>query len=164
MSTVSANKQTKLTNQLMGDITDLLNTYFIQMGIALVPTIGVVAKVDKNHIGVKEMVEVVNSTIDRSVYPSGLTTRSRKRDLVMKRQIVAYICRKLKYQTEHIGRGLYINHATVTHSESLVENLLITRDPEMTAAYNNIMDTLNSYHKEKYGKDLPAITTGGNNS
>ena len=164
MSMISPNKQTKLTNKLMGDITDLLNSYFIQTGISMAPTIGVISKVDKNFLGVREIIEVVNTKIDRTLYPSGLTTRSRKRDLVMKRQVVAYLCRKLGYQVQHVGKCLCINHPTVLHSERLVSNLLGIKDEEMTTTYNSIIETLTDYHQNKYGKDLPEIIKGGYNS
>ena len=92
MNMLTTEKQTKLTNNLLGNIRDLLNSYFIEMGIAIIPPMEVVEIVDKNEMGMQEIVEVVNTTIDRKRYPAGLATKSRKRDLVMMRQIVAYVC------------------------------------------------------------------------
>jgi chromosomal replication initiation ATPase DnaA len=158
MSIHTPEKQTKLTNQLMENIRDLLNGYFIEMGITMVPTIGVAAVVDKNHMGIKEIVEVVNTTVDKDVYPSGLSTRSRKRDLVMKRQIVSYVCRSFGFQFHHIARSMFINHATVIHGANTVKNLLENKDEEMMTAYEDIVRVLTVYHKEKYGKDLPPIS------
>lgn len=150
-------KQTKLTNKLMEDIRDLLNSYFIEMGISLVPTIEVVARVEKNLMGLREIVEVVNTTIDKEIYPSGLSTRSRRRDLVMKRQIVSYVCRCFGFQCHHIGKAMFIDHATVIHGNTTVKNLLENKDPDMMLAYEEIVGVLTAYYKEKYGKDLPQI-------
>jgi len=158
MSIPTTEKQTKLTNNLLGNIRDLLNSYFIEMGIAIIPPMEVVEIVDKNEMGMQEIVEVVNTTIDRKLYPAGLATRSRKRDLVMMRQIVAYVCRSFGFQYQQIARTMGVNHATTIHGVTTVKNLLEHADPDMVLAYEKIIETLKAYHKDKYGKDLPKIT------
>ncbi len=161
MSVLTQNEQTKRTNKLIGDITDLINEYLIGMGISNYPTIGVVAKVDKSVLGLRELVAVANTTIDLDTYPSGLTTRSRKRYLVMRRQVAAHIGRQLGYHLQLVGRSLYIDHATVIHSCNLVDSLLKQKDPEMVQAYEEIYTAVNNYHKEKYGKDLSGVSSTG---
>ena len=158
MSIRTAKKHTKLTNQLMENIRDLLNVYFIEMDISLVPTIKVDPIVDRNEMGIREIVEVVNTMVDKKLYPEGLQTRSRRRDLVMKRQIVSYVCRFFGFQFHHIAKSMGVNHATVIHGCHTVKNLLELKNGDMTVEYDLIIRTLNNYHNEKYGKDLPKIT------
>jgi len=164
MSILTPNEQTKLTNQLMESIKDLLNSYFIDMGVSLIPTMEVLNTTNKNVIGLREMVAVINTTVDLEEYPSGLSTKTRKRPLLIKRQIYCHIARHMGYPLKHIGRGVFIDHATVLHAEKLVDSLLETNDPDITDAYEQIWDILSTYYKEKYGKDLSDPRKGRNNS
>jgi chromosomal replication initiation ATPase DnaA len=81
----------------------------------------------------------------------------RRRDLVIKRQIVSYVCRAAGFQFHHIARAMDINHATVIHGVHSVKNLIETKEPEFLQIYEDIMAILNTYHREKYGKDLSQI-------
>lgn len=149
--------QIKFTNKLMEDVIDLLNAYFIQIGVAVVPTIGIIGELELGKLGVSEIIEVTNTTLDRNLYPEGVAARTRKRDLVMKRQIVSYICKKLGYPIHHISILLKIDHATVLHGHRLVGELLFNKNSHMIMAHTEIINTLNAYHNKKYGKDIPEI-------
>lgn len=164
MNILSPNKQTKLTNKLISDIKDSLNSYFIEMGIANVPALEVVSQIDKNFIGLRELVSLVNTTVDFTVFPLGLKTKSRKREVAMKRQITAHISRRLGYNIQIVGRGIGLDHATVTNSCKLVDTLLKNNDQEMTFMYEEIYQLINTYNKEKYGKDLSEIIKSRDNS
>ena len=50
--------QIKFTNKLMEDVIDLLNAYFIQIGVAVVPTIGIIGELELGKLGVNEIIEV----------------------------------------------------------------------------------------------------------
>lgn len=154
---LTPNEQLKLTDKLMSEVRDLFNEYFIKMGMVALPTIEVKTEIDRTRIGLRELVAVVNSRIDRKLYPSGLTTRSRRRDLVMRRQVTAHIGRQLGYALSLVGRVINVDHATVIHSCKLVDNLLEKKDLEMIKVYDEIYSTVNNYHKEHYGKDLSEV-------
>jgi hypothetical protein len=157
MSIPTTSKQTKLTNQLMENIRDLLNSYFIEMDMVTVPILSATPIINKNEMGIKEIIEVVNTTVDKKVYPLGLNTKIRRRDLVIKRQIVSYVCRAAGFQFHYIARALDVNHATVIHGVNSVKNLIETKEHEFMQIYEDTMAILNTYHREKYGKDLPQI-------
>jgi len=163
MSVLTPREHSLLTTKLMKELQDLINTYLIEAGITKIPTVQI-REVECTEIALREIVDVVNSTIDKTKYPSGLSTRSRNRELVQKRQVVSYICKYLGFHLNHIGKSMYITHATVLHGVYTVANMLKTKEPLMIAEYNYLVTLLNEYHKEKYGKDLPKIITGGLNS
>jgi len=152
-----SNLNNKYTKELMENIKDLLNTYLIKIGMSTIPTLQDDSEADTNMMGIREIIEVVNDTVDKIMYPQGLYTKSRRRDLVMKKQIVSYICRCYGFQLHRIAKEMNVTHATIIHSVTTVKNLLKRNDPEMLPTYQIIIIALTSYYREKYGKDLPKI-------
>ena len=66
-------------------------------------------------------------------------SKSRKRTLVIPRQIVAYILyRTGKFPLATIGDLMNRDHTTVIHSVRTVSELLEVKDPQLTEIYNKI--------------------------
>jgi chromosomal replication initiation ATPase DnaA len=148
----------ELTNKLIEDIAKLLKIYLINMGVDIIPEIYLKPAINwKNKLEVREIIECANTTINLGIYPKGIKTKSRRRDLVQKRQIACYIARKMGYTCEVVGKCFGIDHATVIHGCKVVDQLLDVVDPELKKAYDEILIAVNTYYKEKYGKDLSAI-------
>lgn len=158
-------KAEELTEKLVADMAQLLRSYFLKMDLPVTPHFKLkTVAYWKNPISPREMKEAVDYTMNLEKYPAGLSTKSRKRYFVVRRQIIAFIARKMKYPTQIIGEALGVDHATVTHAWTLVPARLKTKDLEMTEAYNEILTIIGDYYKQKYGEDLPTISITGDNS
>ena len=147
------------TSQLMEDISKLLKTYLINMGVDLVPEIKLKpAKSWEDTLDINELIKCADTVTDPILFPDGIKTKRRNRYLVVRRQVVCVIARKMRYTCESIADELGIDHATVIHAGHVVDALIKTGDQQMIDAYNDILTAINFYYKEKYGKDLSAIS------
>lgn len=84
----------------------------------------------KHRYTIEEVAEKVTTCLFLSI--DKLKEKNRKRELVIARQIVGYICTKLlsiPHTREAVGRYLDVDHATVIHGNKAIANLIDT-DPE----------------------------------
>lgn len=155
-----------LTNKLVEDIQDLFRQYLRAMDLPATPIFRIKPITDwKETLTVRELVGIVDQEMIKSPrYPKGLKTKCRDRYLVMRRQIVCYIARQMKYPLNFIGDELGIDHATVIHGCKHVADMLQTGDTLMKDTYKDVAILINAYYREKHGKDLPEIEPGGNNA
>lgn len=146
------------TNKLIRDVTNALKVFFINIGIDSVPEVVLKPTVyKKNVLSISEIIDIANLKVDLVKYPEGILTRTRKRPILLARQVACYIARKTGYTLMEVADDMRINHATVIHSQNVVESLIDQNDPEMKKVYTQIVDKLTIYYKERYGKDLSPI-------
>lgn len=148
-----------LTDKLIADFSDLIREYLNKMDVPVVPVFRLKPTTNwEKPLSLEDMASIVDVNIDRRVYPEGIRTKSRKRYLVMKRQIICYIARVMNYPVETIGKVLNVNHATVSHAWVDVPILLKAKDPELTKTYEEILTEFNIHYNQKYGEDFPKIS------
>jgi hypothetical protein len=148
------------TNKLLEDMSKLLKVYLINMGVDVIPEIKIRPATNwENILSLEELIKCADSTVDPLRYPEGIKTKRRTRYLVIRRQVVCVIARKMKYGCEEIAAALGIDHATTIHAVKMVETLLQAQDKEMTGVYNAITKAIGIHYKETYGKDIPIIKT-----
>jgi hypothetical protein len=68
--------------------------------------------------------------------------RTRRRDVLVYRQIFCYIAREKGYSYSSIGRQIQKDHATCIHSYRLVSDMLEVRDPITKSIYDKIVQNL----------------------
>lgn len=152
------------TNKLVEGITRLLKIYLINMEVDLLPEITLKPVVNwKNTLEIQEVVNCADQTIDLALFPEGVKTKRRKREVIIRRQLVFYICRKMGYGFEKIGDAMGFDHATVIHGNRTVAQLIEVGDRDMRGAYNEVTALLREYYKQKYGKDLSTTESGWDN-
>lgn len=93
---------------------------------------------------IPEIIKVINIVSDVcKITPERIKERSRKRDVVVARQFVIYICRKWhKRTTIELAKYFSLDHTTVMHSTSAMSNWLQT-DESVQEKYNQIIEKLN---------------------
>lgn len=155
-------EKVNLVDQLLQDISRSINSFLKKMDIKEEVLMYTRPTVKADRITVKELVDIVDQDLtsklgDSVRAPIGIRSKCRVRGVVIRRQIVCYLARRLGYSLNHIGDVLDINHATVIHSAKSVGNLMQTKDTEMIATYKNIRYLLNEYNRKTYGKDFSEI-------
>lgn len=153
------------TNKLVEDIAKLLKIYLIKMEVDIMPEISIKPVINwENKLTIQEVISCADSITDLKMYPEGIKTKKRHRGLVIRRQVVSYICRKMGYTFTEIAANLKIDHATVIHGERIVQQLLQVEDLEMKQIYNDIIMAVATLYKTRYGKNLSFTGQPGNNS
>lgn len=99
-------------------------------------------QLDGDSIELIHLKSIINSVVDEKKYPAGLHTRSRKRDIVLPRQIYFLKARQMGYSLNHIAESLGFDHATVIHSCKCIRLLMEQKDPETLLILTKIDDTL----------------------
>ncbi len=74
--------------------------------------------------------------------PNGLKTKSRVQGLRVLRQIFCNIALEFGYSSTEIARFIDIDHATVLHSKNVINELLETKDRQVTELYCHVKSNL----------------------
>lgn len=131
-----------------------IHTFILEFQQKFCEKFGVIPHIDyelegKKCLSLDELEKVANTLVDKHLYPEGLRTRKRNRELVLVRQCVFIIARELSLTFESIGDHFGFNHATVMHSYRTMNDLLKIKDPEAVKT----MKLINNGLKNKLGDD-----------
>jgi hypothetical protein len=129
----------KIKTGLMDRLTRRLNIqkYIEDFQVGFLDKFGVVPEVyltpmqlDGEGIDLTYLKGMINAVVDTKKFPAGLYTRSRKREIVLPRQIYFLKARQMGYPLNQIAESLGFDHATVIHSCKCIKLLLEQKDPE----------------------------------
>jgi chromosomal replication initiation ATPase DnaA len=85
---------------------------------------------------------------------NGIFSRTRKREVVIMRQLFFYIATELGYGSTHVERftSSRFDHSSVIHGNKVINNLLDIRDVKVINLYGNIKTEMRNKF-ETYKKD-----------
>jgi len=89
-----------------------------------------------------ELEDICNSFVDFKKYKKGIKTVTRKRDLIVYRQLFMHIAYKMSYKLKTIGNHVNREHSLVIHSYTHIKDLLESRDVKVCTCYKKIEDAI----------------------
>ena len=161
-------QQLDLAEEFLNGFTSLLKTYLVKMNLPFTPVSALKYNEKwQDTLSLSEMISVVDADLLAmfpNLYKGGIKSKSRKRELVLKRQVLCVLGRDMGLNLAVIGKELGIDHATVIHSIKNINSLLDTGNPEAMRTFKDINNLIKQYYFDKYGKDLSETDDSGDNS
>jgi chromosomal replication initiation ATPase DnaA len=96
-------------------------------------------------ITLDDLVRIVDGFVNMSIFPDGIKTKSRKKDIVILRQIYMYFAYKFDFSVVNTAQKIGYHHAMVTHSVKMISNAIDTNDK---LYLKNFMEIKNEIEKE----------------
>ena len=158
----------EIAEEFLKEFTTLLKTFLIKMDLPFTPV--TMLRYNSNwqkKLNLAEMISIVDLDIKAKqpdTYPEGLRTKSRRRELVLRRQILYKMGRTAGLTFEQIAIEFGMDHASVIHGVKVVNALGDTADKEVAKVTMEIEDLIKLYYFEKYGKDISDSDEAGNNT
>jgi hypothetical protein len=96
-----------------------------------------------NEMSPSELLKLINEDLENT-YPNtfkkGIFTKTRKKEIVLRRQIFCRITTDMGLSSSQIGKFLNIDHSTVIYSKRVVAEMLLIKDPIITNLYWHIIN------------------------
>lgn len=161
-------QQLDLAEEFLNGFTSLLKTYLVKMNLPFTPVSALKYNEKwQDTLTLSEMITVVDADL-MALFPNlhkgGVRSKSRKRDLVLRRQVLCVLGRDIELNLGTIGKELGIDHATVIHSIKNINSMLDTGNTEATRVFREINNLIRDYYFTKYGKDISETDDSGDNS
>ena len=96
-----------------------------------------------NEISFSELIKLINEDLENTypnVFEKGIFTKTRKKEVVLRRQIFCRITTDMGLSSLQIGKLLNMNHSTVLYSKRVVAEMLLINDPIITNLYWHIIN------------------------
>jgi hypothetical protein len=113
----------------------------------------------------KQVEDFFNSIISENfgeAYPNGIRQKTRKRELLVYRQIAQFLCQKMGYGVVHLKHYFQWDHATSLHSKKVITNFIETNDKEFATLYQPLIVLFNETFRDD--NDVPDIRGSENNT
>lgn len=142
--------KSEMTDKMKEDIEAFKRKFELKYRIT--PYVSINSK--KNFMGELSMSDLLDIVNKRMHYMhggnlGGIIQATRRRPVVIYRQVFCKIALSLGYGASVVGKFLNKNHATVIHAVKLVDNLIETGDKNMTDCVNDIYMEIEKYLFEK---------------
>jgi len=161
-------QQLDLAEEFLNGFTSLLKTYLVKMNLPFTPVTALKYNEKwQDTLTLSEMISVVDTDLLAmfpNLYKGGLRSKSRKRDLVLRRQVLCVLGRDMGLNLSIIGKELNIDHATVIHGIKNINSLLDTGNTEATRVFKDVNNLIKQFYLDKYGKDISKTDDSGDNS
>ena len=157
MSKLNNEEVLVITNKLVSDFSDLLNSYLIHMGINMVTkvTLKPINTTWTKALTLKELVEIADMEIGKTKsFPKGIKTKSRVHYIVIRRQVIGFLATELRVTYTEIGKVLNITRTTVLHGNKMIENAIETKDEKIMTVFSKLTKLANEYYNKQHGEDL----------
>jgi hypothetical protein len=96
-----------------------------------------------NEMSPSELLKLINEDLENT-YPNtfkkGIFTKTRKKEIVLRRQIFCRITTDMGLSSSQVGKFLNIDHSTVIYSKRVVAEMLLIKDPIITNLYWHIIN------------------------
>jgi len=142
--------RSEMTDKMREDIEAFKKKF--ELKYRIIPYVSINSK--KNYVGelsMSDLLDIVNKRMQEihEGTSAGIRQATRRRPIVIYRQVFCKIALSLGYGATVIGKFLNKNHATVIHAVKLVDNLIETGDKHMTDCVNDIYMQIEKYLSEK---------------
>ena len=141
-------QDTKKTREASEMVNDFISNFRAKFGVS--------ARVSysftpiKYNITLQQLIKIIDILINEDIYIKSkvsVKTKTRKREIVLYRQCAFRIAVELGYGPSITAEAFGFDHATIIHSNKVIQSLIDTRNKQAINILNNIENEL----KTRYG-------------